>query len=79
MPALHFGVRLQNMEVDGGEKMKRFTVPTLSVQKIDPEEVMRTSLCFESFACKECYCGMVQCGGTYTCKGLVCPSLSDYD
>ena len=60
--------------------MKRFDVPVMKIQKLESEEIMRTSTgCFESFACKECYCGIVQCGGSYECSGLVCPSLSDFD
>lgn len=55
--------------------MKSFDVPMMQVQKLENEEILRTSSCFESYACKECYCSLVQCGGTYTCTGLVCPTL----
>ena len=56
--------------------MKLFEAPMMMVQKLDLEEIMVTStLCFESFQCKECYCTAVTCSGTYTCDGLVCPGL----
>ena len=56
--------------------MKLFEAPMMMVQKLDIEEIMVTStLCFESFQCKECYCTAVTCSGTYTCDGLVCPGL----
>ena len=61
--------------------MKKFEFPVMSIQKLDAEDFMRTSTpsCFETFACTECYCGMVQCASGYECSGLVCNSLSDYD
>ena len=59
--------------------MKKFVAPEMSVQRLDPEGIINTSSCFEKFACLDCYCQTVQCGGTYECKGLVCPTLSDYD
>ncbi len=59
--------------------MKKFETPRMNVLTIEREDVMRTSSCFERFACEECYCTAVQCGGTYDCTGLVCSTLSDYD
>lgn len=59
--------------------MKKFTTPEINIQKLESESVMATSVCFEAFECKECYCGMVQCGGTYDCTGLTCPGLSQYE
>ncbi len=60
--------------------MKKFNVPEMQIQKLEQEDIMRTSTCFETFACKSCYCSVVQCGiDTYGCVGLVCPTLSDYD
>ena len=59
--------------------MKKFATPTMTIQKLDPERVMTDSACFETFACTECYCSLVQCPDTYSCKGLVCDSLSDYN
>ncbi len=60
--------------------MKKFEVPMMSIQKLDSENIIRTSgNCFETFACTECYCELVQCGGTYECTGLRCNTLSDYD
>lgn len=55
--------------------MKKFEIPMMRVQRLEPENIMRTSNCFESFDCKECYCRAVQCGGTFVCDGLVCPCL----
>ena len=60
--------------------MKNFEAPEMQVQKLEGEGVIATSTsCFETFACTECYCGIVQCSGTYECRGLVCPNLSDFD
>ena len=55
--------------------MKMFENPTMSVVRLEAEDVMRTSSCFETFECKECYCSAVTCDGIYTCAGLVCPGL----
>lgn len=60
--------------------MRKFEAPLMNVVRLDPDGVISASSCFEAFACKECYCSVVQCGNdTYTCTGLVCDSLSDYD
>ena len=60
--------------------MKKFENPRMSMLKLEMEDVMRTSgLCFETFACKKCYCGVMQCSGTFVCDGLDCPTLSDFD
>ena len=60
--------------------MKKFSVPTMTIQKLEDEDVMRTSGgCFEINACVDCYCGIVTCEGTYGCDGLQCPTLSDFD
>lgn len=68
------------MLLDKEKEMKRFNIPVIEIQRLDPEEIIEgKSVCFEKYACKECYCAAVQCGGTYLCTGLVCPTLSDYD
>ena len=59
--------------------MKKFLAPEMNVQRLDSEGIINTSSCFERFACTDCYCQTVQCGGTYECTGLVCNRLSDYD
>lgn len=56
--------------------MKKFSTPKMSVQRLEKEEIMRTSNCWESFDCKECYCKAVGCDSGYVCTGLVCPCLS---
>ena len=62
------------------DKMKKFKAPIISVLKLDSDSVMTTSACFETFACTECYCSIVQCGNdSYSCTGLVCGTLSDYE
>lgn len=59
--------------------MKRFEAPVMRIQKLVSEEIVRTSSCFEIFACEDCYCTMVQCEAGYVCDGLKCPTLGDYD
>lgn len=60
--------------------MKKFEVPTINIQKLVSENILTGSSCFEKFACTECYCSLVQCNQTkYSCTGLVCGTLSDYD
>lgn len=56
--------------------MKKFGMPIMTIQKLEPEKIMTTSNCWESFDCKECYCMGVQCESGYECTGLVCPCLS---
>lgn len=57
--------------------MKKFETPEMIVQKFEPEIIIEgsSSSCFETFECKDCYCGLVQCPTGYSCKGLVCPGL----
>lgn len=60
--------------------MKTFGRPVMTVQKLEQESILNTSNpCFETFACKDCYCELVQCPDGYTCVGLDCPTLSEYD
>ena len=59
--------------------MKRFEAPVMSIQKLVSEEIVRTSGCFEIFACEDCYCTAVQCESGYVCDGLKCSTLNDYD
>lgn len=60
--------------------MRNFKAPYMNIQRLEKEEVLVTSTgCFEAFACTECYCSAVQCPNGYTCTGLVCGTLSDYD
>lgn len=59
--------------------MKKFGAPKLSVQRLDVEEIISTSVCFEINACVDCYCTSVDCDGIFECSSLVCPTLSDYD
>ena len=58
-----------------GTKMKVFEKPVMDVQRLDAEEIMSTSVCFEAFECKSCYCSAVTCDPVYTCTGLSCPGL----
>lgn len=55
--------------------MKRFEMPKMNIQRLEAEDVMRTSGCWESFDCQECYGLAVVCDGVYNCSGLVCPCL----
>lgn len=59
--------------------MKKFETPKMSVVRLEMEDVMRTSgSCgIQGHVCLECYCSLVMCGDTYSCKGLVCPTLDD--
>lgn len=59
--------------------MKKFDAPEMKIQKLEPEDIMRTSACFEAHACTSCYCSVVSCPNGYSCVGLTCPTLSDYD
>lgn len=59
--------------------MKKFDAPEMFLQRLDVEDVMSTSTCFEVNACDDCYCTSVDCDPVYECDGLVCGTLSDYD
>ncbi len=59
--------------------MKKFETPRMRVLKLELNDVMRTSGCFETHACKECYCSLVGGCPPWTCEGLSCPTLSDFD
>ena len=58
--------------------MKKFEVPTITIQRFDKVEVFTTSGCAESYACLDCYCSAVACDPPYTCDGLDCPTLGNY-
>lgn len=55
--------------------MKKFDTPVMIIQKFGTEEIIRTSTCFEIFACLDCYCTSVTCDGTYICEAQNCPTL----
>ncbi len=55
--------------------MKEFKAPTMNVQKLEQEEIVSSSSCFETFACVDCYCTAVTCDDAYVCDGLKCPIL----
>lgn len=55
--------------------MKEFKAPTMNVQKLEQEEIVSSSSCFEVFACEDCYCTAVTCETGYVCDGLRCPIL----
>ena len=55
--------------------MKEFNTPQMVIQKIEREEFIMTSGCWESFDCEKCYGDAVVCGSTYDCSGLVCKCL----
>ena len=55
--------------------MKQFDTPEMTIQRLEAEEIVRTSGCWESYDCEKCYDDAVVCGGTYTCTGLVCGCL----
>ncbi len=59
--------------------MKAFKTPRMTLCRLETEELMRSSTCFEIFACVDCYCTKVVCDDVYVCDGLNCPTLSDYD
>ena len=60
--------------------MREFNTPEMIVQRIEPENILRTSYCStEGVACVSCYCDAVTCEGVYTCKGLRCAILHDFD
>lgn len=58
----------------GGKKMKEFKEPKMLIQKLEREEFIMTSGCWEAFDCKKCYNDAVICG-EYECTGLVCNCL----
>lgn len=58
--------------------MKNFEVPVMNIQRLDPEEAIATSTCFEIFACEDCYCTSVTCDDGYVCEGLKCSTLDTY-
>ena len=55
--------------------MKKFVRPEINIQRLEKENVMSTSSCFEAFECKKCYCSAVTCDPVYDCSGLSCPGL----
>ena len=55
--------------------MRRFEAPKMTVQKLEPEKIIRSSGCWESFDCKSCYADVVICTGGFQCTGLDCPCL----
>ena len=57
--------------------MKKFEMPTMSIQRLEPEDIIRTSGCFEAYDCLECYCAAVTCEGDYSCTGFKC-RVDDY-
>lgn len=59
--------------------MKKFVHPVMNVQRLEADDIVRTSSCFEIFACEDCYCTSVTCADAYVCEGLKCSILSDYD
>ena len=58
--------------------MKKFNVPVMDVQKLDPEGVIATSSCevCNTVGCIACYCGVVDCETGYTCDSRVCPTYN---
>ena len=60
------------MEVDG---MKKFMAPVMTVQRLEIEEIVTQSGCWEAYDCEECYNDAVICGPGYNCSGLVCGCL----
>ena len=55
--------------------MKEFKAPQMVIQKIEREEFIMTSGCWEAFDCEKCYAEVVSCDGTFDCTGLVCKCL----
>ena len=58
--------------------MKKFEIPMMDIQRFDAEEAISTSTCYQSFACKDCYCTAVGCSWPYECNSLNCPTLGSY-
>ena len=52
--------------------MRRFEVPTISIQRLDDEDFVRTSGCFQIFTCENCYCAIVTCPSGFSCSSLKC-------
>lgn len=58
--------------------VKEFRVPEITIQKFEPEDVMRTSGCMvEALACVKCYEQVADCEPSFNCAQLVCPILND--
>lgn len=54
--------------------MREFKTPVMVIRKLDKEEIIRASGCWESFDCTACYADAAVCDN-YTCTGLVCDCL----
>ena len=54
--------------------MKKFFEPTMSIQKFEQDDLLRTSgdCVIDALCCLKCYCAGVTCDGVYTCDGFVC-------
>ena len=59
--------------------MKRFDDPMMIIQHINPDEILRTSECWNEYlACIKCYETAAICPNGYGiehCSGLECPRL----
>lgn len=56
--------------------MKQFEKPFMNIQRLDPEDLIRTSGCsVEARACLNCYCSGVTCSTGIVCTQLDCPTL----
>ena len=61
--------------------MKKFNVPVVDVQRLDLEGIIATSSCqvCNTVGCIDCYCGVVECEGVYTCDSRNCPTYDESD
>ena len=53
--------------------MRKFEAPNMKIQKLENEDFIRTSSCYQSHDCEGCYCGIVICNSGYDCTSLICP------
>ena len=55
--------------------MKKFEAPVMSIDKLDPTEVIATSGCPEAHSCKGCYCAIVDCDSAWSCNDVICAGV----
>ena len=61
------------------DTVKKFGVPMMVLQKLETEEFMRTSGCYQMYECEDCYCAVVFCDDAFSCTGLKCEFYDHYE